>query len=49
MRRNELSILSFQQFADLKGRNGMQKKRMENKRTQIKPPFHFITTLNVKR
>ena len=40
--RNVLSILGFKQFTKLKGRNGMQKKRLQSKGVQIK------TTLNVK-
>ena len=42
-----LRILSFKQFANLKGRNGMQKKKMQSKRMQIKPALNVKLTLNV--
>ena len=37
LRRNVLSILSFEQFENLKDRYRIQKKKMQNKRMQIKP------------
>ena len=47
MWRNVASILSFKQFAYLKGRNGMQKKIMQNKRMEVKPALNIKTILNV--
>ena len=38
---------SFKQFANLQGRNDMQKKRMQNKRMQIKPTLNVKITLNI--
>ena len=35
LRRNMLTILSFKKFLNLKGRNNMQKKRMQNEGMQI--------------
>ena len=40
-----LSTLSFKQFVKFKGRNGIQKKKLQNKRMKIK--FNFEITLNV--
>ena len=47
MWRNVASILSFKQFAYLKGRNGMQKKIMQNKRMEVKPALNIKIILNV--
>ena len=48
MWRNVASILSFKQFAYLKGRNGMQKKIMQNKRMEVKPALNIkMLTTNV--
>ena len=44
---NLLSMMSVKQFANLKGRNGMPKERMQNKTMQIKPTLNVKITLKV--
>ena len=47
LRREVTSILSFKQIVNIKGRNGMPKKKMPNKRMQIKPTLNATIALSV--